>query len=364
MCYLFRMKLCLWGRSAFEYWRDHRGVLPLGASTLDTAVPAQRSGYADRSGRFARIEPPAAESLEDLRVRGMAPHLTAPINVMAPSAARARRLDGAVCHVFGARVPKGAILDPGTGYCVSSPEFAFLQLASELPFAKLVEAGCEMCGSYAPAPDGSSTRYKLRPLTSVAMIEAFLVQTEGCKGVKVARRALRCVMDKAASPRETAVALLLSLPERHGGYGIKKPQLNYRIDIPSRAKKATRGDFYICDLYWPEHRLAVEYDSAEFHELRASVTRDAVKRNALSYLGVQVVTVTNDQVKGFDDFDKVAHVVARATGKAIRSRAAGYDVEVQRANLREMLLRTAPAPEFAGSNCGFKYPEPEYLDFP
>ena len=268
----------------------------------------------------------------------MAPYLSEPLHVLISHKNKARRLEHAACHVCGGAMPKGAFIDMGGGLHVSSPEFTFLQLASVLEPAKLMAVGFELCGSYSPSWNGNATQYKRYPLSDVSHIGSFLAQATAFHGVKLARSSLPYVLERSASPRETALALLLSLPERFGGYGIKQPVLNHRITVPKKAYAAVGSPFFICDLYWPQYRLAVEYDSSEFHEMRPSIAKDSARRNALSYLDVQVVSVTNEQIRDSQAFDHVARLVGKATEKRFRDRCVRCDVEGRRGELRRMLL--------------------------
>ena len=46
----------------------------------------------------------------------------------------------------------------------------------------------------------------------------------------------------------TLLALLLYLPHNLGGYGLKKPKLNYRLDAPARLRALAARRYCHCDL--------------------------------------------------------------------------------------------------------------------
>ena len=86
---------------------------------------------------------------------------------------------------------------------------------------KLIQLGFELCGTY------DTTNGDVRecaPLTTVDRLDAFLASLGPMHGKKNASYALRYVANNSASPRETALAMLLCLPYRMGGYGIPMPQ--------------------------------------------------------------------------------------------------------------------------------------------
>lgn len=81
---------------------------------------------------------------------------------------------------------------------------------------------------------------------------------------------------------ETLLALLLYLPNNLGGYGLKKPKLNYRVDAPASLRELADRSYCLCDLCWPEANLAVEYDSRLHHSEpgRQAAMRDGAARSS------------------------------------------------------------------------------------
>lgn len=92
-----------------------------------------------------------------------------------------------------------------------------------------------------------------------------------------------------------------------------------------------------CDLYWPQHDLAIEYDSDEFHTGRDKINADASRRIDLALRNVEVVTVTKDQLYRAEAFDDVARLVAKKMGIACRARV--FAMSEARIQLRNGLLR-------------------------
>lgn len=138
------------------------------------------------------------------------------------------------------------------------------------------------------------------------------------RGSKKAKRAIRYLLDNSASPMETKLAILLTLPYLLGGYGFIAPELNSRI-IPSKTvKRSVSKTFYSCDLYWPDYYLAVEYDSAQHHSGSEQINSDAKKKNALTLMGITVITVTKQQLYNGTEFEKVARVIANCLGKRLK----------------------------------------------
>ena len=230
-----------------------------------------------------------------------------------------RHTPGLNCHTWGRREQAWPVVDLGNGVFVSSPEFLFLQMANVLDDLPLTFLACELCGLYGFKDDRLTFR---QPLTTIAQIEAFLDRRAGARGHERATRALKYAVERSRSPMETALALRLTLPRRRGGYGLEKPLLNYGLAVPGEFASTGEALTISPDLCWPEHRLAVEYESDQHHSGEPSVARDSRRRLLLDGLGYAVITVTNAQTKGVREFDVLAHAIARKLGKRFRDERA------------------------------------------
>ncbi|MDR2715214.1 MAG: hypothetical protein LBB46_00510 [Coriobacteriaceae bacterium] len=292
------MKLFISHQSALEYWRTYRELPRSSARRRCDVVPPS--------------ELPTVEPLESSE-------LTLPLHIMLGDP-NARRVSQAISqtvkqHVFRAKSPVGCFINVGGGPIVSSPEFCFLQMAGKLSLIELISLGYELCGTYSmPVPSVQELPawgfYSREPLTSTKKLGAFVDNMSGVKGVQKAKRALRYLQDGSASPMETNLTILLTLPYKLGGYGFPLPKLNSRI-VPVKSAKQTAGKiFYSCDLFWPDYDLAVEYDSDFFHTGSERIAEDSKRRNTLSSIGVLVITVTNRQIRSTTEFEKAAKLIA------------------------------------------------------
>jgi very-short-patch-repair endonuclease len=113
--------------------------------------------------------------------------------------------------------------------------------------------------------------------------------------------------------------MLLCLPPRLGGYGIALPELNRRIELTLKEQLAIGVHHFLCDLYWADRGVAVEYDSARFHSVLEKQERDAIRRNMLQYKGIHVISATRLQVSSEAQFDNLARQIALRTGKRLRT---------------------------------------------
>jgi len=302
------MKTFISHQSALEFWRVQRVLPPDGAqrrckTALSKNLPA----------------------IDEVRLPGLTP----PLHIMLGKADIRRKRQDMKQHVFTGKTPVGSFYSVDDTLYVSSPEFCFIQMASVLPLVGLIELGYELCGSYsmhtAADPNVSARGFHLRdPLTSKKKLESFVSRMPGVKGHQTALRALRYILEGAASPMETKFAMLLTLPYRLGGFGLPKPELNARI-VPKKADLRTAGkEFYICDLFWPDKDVVAEYDSNQYHTGSAHIADDSKKRNALKAMGITVITATTQQVYDSNEFEKVARVIAKCLGKRLVYKNPGF----------------------------------------
>jgi len=218
-------------------------------------------------------------------------------------------------------------------------------MAGELPLVKLIELGFELCGSYSISPAGEyspgvesadKTLYGHPPLTSTKAIKSLITRLEGVNGQKKADRALRYIADGSASPMETIIIMLLTLPHKLGGYGLPMPELNRRIDSENAAKWGSRRYYYICDLFWPKANIAIEYDSDFYHAGADRMDSDSTKRLDLTTHDINVLTVTNRKLRNPAIIESIAKLIAKRLG--IRLRYENPQFLEARRELRNLLL--------------------------
>lgn len=241
-----------------------------------------------------------------------------PLHVLVPRAGSRGSVEGVVYHAQTTRLPPGSLVRMDENTLIASPEMAFAQMATSLPPHLLAKLGYELCATYAMFPNSTALYGKPVPPTATQALMTYLTRAKGLPGATAALRALRYVADASGSPMETVLALRFCLPSRLGGYGLPLPKMNYRIDPQRNRKLSTGRRYYLCDLFWPEAGLCVEYDSDSEHTGPERIARDARRRNDLTDLGVTVIVATNQQVSSTKGFDVLAQQVAKALGRRIR----------------------------------------------
>lgn len=323
------MTLVVTHMSSLEIWRAESGSCAFGGSR---EFPFASSGAVAAAGR---VKPTVAEIEALLSSHGF---LSLPVHLSVSSASSRFRGKRVVCHVNPrmAEFPRGSFARMGKSTFLAVPSLTFIQLAEQLPFPQLIEVAFELCGTYRLDPRRSGGFLSGKSLASVETLRRRAQCLQGTRGANEALRALAYALDGSASPMETKLAMLLSLPKCLGGYGLPRPKMNYRIDIGGQSRKAASKGYYVCDLFWPGRQIAVEYDSDAFHTGSERIASDASRRNALLAQGVTVVTITKRQVFDKRELDRAAASLAKALGK--RQRAGRQDWTSKQLQLRTSLL--------------------------
>ena len=208
---------------------------------------------------------------------------------------------------------------------VTSPEFTYLQIASKLDFIGTILAGSALCSDYFLNQDGHGgvSQRQNGPLTNRAAIAKFLATQGRKRGIIPAKRALQHIVEKARSPREASLALLLCLPYNLGGFNLGAVELNRPIELENRyGEKITRVPDLTIQLKDKRQKRAMvllDYDPAVTHSGNQKITRDLDRENEL-VTGVQCphFSVSGEMLKSFESVQGLVRQIRASTGITAR----------------------------------------------
>jgi len=313
------MELLISHKSALEYWRMYSM----------TQVDLERR----QRRRAAPAEAPVAAEILQMKARG----LTLPLELTVGESSSKRKLQTMRLHVESAPLPEGGIIDVGGGLLVASPELCFFQLTNRLPLAKTLRLGLELCGKYTlPAndtaredPEIKEKGFKNRPaLTSIERLSSYLERSGGVFNQRQLQSILRYIGNGSASPMESKLLILLTLPYSQGGFGLPMPELDAPVE-PGKTSGNTTGSkdlsrqskgnkSYRCDFYWRDLKLAVEYDSDKYHLLSKQKAEDSKKKNYLLSKEIHVISVSKLQMYSVEEIETVAKQLAARHGRRLK----------------------------------------------
>ena len=286
--------------TALAYWREH---FPLDSDLGRPARISKVEEYAYRKEDVLACIP------ETYFVEGR------PLDVLVFDPEMRRQSKQIACRAWSVDIPPRAFYRVGD-MNVSSPEFVFLQMAQELPLAQLIALGCELCGTYVLLPKSAAHPESLdespqrnSSLTSVDRLLKFVEHAKGAHGRTKALRALKYVIDGSRSPMETVVYMLLCLPPKLGGYGLRKPVLNADIPLDDEARAIAGRISCYGDLCWIEEKLDIEYHGV-VHVGASHMKSDVGRELGIEHMGWRVITITSPQVFDEEQFEIVAKEAA------------------------------------------------------
>lgn len=288
--------VCLYGCSALELWRATTGASPLNDPAPDAGCLALPQSGLDVLQKASGLTAPLRLPVETLVTERSARRSTGDVHAR-------------YCAV---PLPGASLVRVNRHVLVPTPELCFLQMARSLSLHELIQLGFELCGTYAPpAPGTEHLRTRATPLTTAKRMASFVERLPGAAGHKRAMRALEFVRDNARSPMETVSAMLLGLPRRIGGKGLPGMALNYRIDLDRQGQKLAHRSYLLCDLFWPEAHLDVEYEGREFHSGERNMASDKNRANALKHMGISTLSLFDEHIRDEDALDAVVADIAR-----------------------------------------------------
>ena len=300
----------------------------------------------------------ALEAREDLSGLGIE---TRPVDLIVCDAAARSRGRSAHFHVWSRDLPARSLVRASDNVLICGPELAIIQLCGTNvkleplldDFAAAVRAeidliaslglddepvlevplywerirslvcaaviACEFAGTYRLDSGGKKTRYNRRKLMTCSSLRA-MARSLGTRSMeRRAERAADIAFDGSRSPMETALALMLTLPVAYGGFGLPRPKLNANISVAEWRGDVSDRDTVCVDMWWKDKRVAVEYDSFEFHSRHneAQLTTDAIRANILTALGCASFRVTPRVIRSLEGVRTLAAQIARRLGIAL-----------------------------------------------
>ncbi|WP_307739171.1 hypothetical protein [uncultured Parolsenella sp.] len=185
----------------------------------------------------------------------------------------------------------------------------------------------ELCGTYRIV--AGTTHYGCPPLTSVAKIRTFIGRARGVRGRRALEKALSHALDNSASPAETRLALMLSLPLRYGGEGLGKPVLNRTLPLTGAARSLFGRDSITPDILFVVkgargRHFPVEYESRKFHSSEEQAEYDERRRNTYAAMGMSCFLARPKHLSKLREFDSMVATVRKNIAAEQRPKPAGY----------------------------------------
>lgn len=233
------------------------------------------------------------------------------------------------CHVPGITchyvehpelLPEESFYQVSHGLYIVSPQLCFLQVAEESTFLDLARIGTDLCSKYLCSPYEKEKLIQLEQQRfSSGTFRAYLAKAQGFRGIAKARAAARWIVDNTRSPRETSMALLMTLPSRRGGFQLHGWEANALVDLDEQASLILRQSKVECDMLNRKYWRTFEYNSDLFHDTEEAGEHDLEKITALQSMGYVVTPISTRQFNDFDVFESIVLDTRRKMGSSDRS---------------------------------------------
>lgn len=304
--------------SALAFWRRVRAEDPawtrelLGQLYPDDVLSGLSAEDLAADTSLRPLELPSSP-IERVRHAARTLGLNEPIDVVVGKHRARRNSKAAICHIWSGPLSNGLVVGVAPGVYVVSPELVLAQMANELGLTKLIMLGMELCGSYSPSRDGCA--WDCPPLTDVKRLGWLSSCIDCCRGAKAMRRAGEYILDGAASPMESKLAMLLSLPRSMGGFGCGVPLLNARVELSDSARRESERSYLLADLLFPDAGVDVEYQGKEWHRDDEARWRDEARQNALVMMGMTCLFVSAEHMASERRLESIADTIRSRAGK-------------------------------------------------
>lgn len=195
-------------------------------------------------------------------------------------------------------------------------------------FVRATQVLCDFMGTYryVPAADKANPGdpdiiYRTKPIVTRSKVDQYLLYMPAERGSMRARKVLRAALENSASPMETMLALMLTLPVSMGGFGLPRPELNYEIGVDPEERDLASKETMFADICWSKKRVIVEYYGWKDHFAAGprKVAEDAARANSLTTLGWTVLHVTFEQAKTLEGVSLLARQIARCLDVDLRT---------------------------------------------
>ena len=233
-------------------------------------------------------ELPPADAILVSCADALGPSPTLPLHLLVAGGASQPRNATVVAHPSRLQPDRSSAFWIGDVACLS-PARLCTQMAPHLSDIELTLLLFELMGTYSLRPDAArGVACRKAPLLTRAELLSYLAGHAGQPGVAKVRRCLARAHEGSASPRESKLALRLSLKPVLGGYGLRIAALNSRAvvkGLTTQEPVTRKPDILLASPSDASQVVALEYDGAD-HLGEERHAEDLRRSNELKAAGI------------------------------------------------------------------------------
>ena len=267
--------------------------------------------------------PLQAELLARIGDNDLLASLSRPLHLLATRTRGSRRTALVHEHLQSGPLPGGSVIRLAPGLCCIAPEELAVEMSLSLTLLELAVLLSELMGLYAICPSCRKGMYQReRPLMTPESLLSHLDALGTRRGTRLVRRALAMACVRSGSPRETKLALRLSLKPSLGGYGLHVLSMNEPLEVRRIHDRMQRGvrrpDILVAGPERPgqERKVAaVEYNGVD-HDAPERIAEDANRTNELVAIDVPEFIVRREQYRDLAYMDGLVERIRERLGIA------------------------------------------------
>lgn len=175
----------------------------------------------------------------------------------------------------------------------------------------------------------------LQPITNAKQIKNYVNKyarlNKNAWGLKNMQEACEILEDNSASPMESRLYVKLCGPRNKGLYACRNLKFNQAVIPSQEAKKIAGQSIIMPDISCAAKKVAIEYNSSQFHENSVQGQKDQRRRDALVHDGWVVFSFTPQQVYDADTFHILALKILKSLDQYKRIRHKNFILNNQKA---------------------------------
>lgn len=241
-------------------------------------------------------------------------------------------------HIRPKSIPKKSILTLSNNIKCVCPELLLIQMASKLSIENLSLMLMEFAGTYTITPEtqqATNVNSKLISFNqSTNYLNKYCNLNKNGHGLHKIAKAITFCAENSASPMESRLYIKLCGPRSLGFYGCKNLKMNAPINVSNKSALIAGQKTIVPDISCIKKKVAIEYDSSQFHENVIRDQKDKRRRDALVNEGWKVHTIIPQQLKNPYTFDVIARNILKDLGQDYRIRCKNFETVRNDAFLR------------------------------
>ena len=284
------------------------------ARQLIDVLPVETMHYADTTSVRNSIASKSGISQLNLH---LPEGVDTPYDVLISDRNEYRGWSGVRCHKCPQELPDHSFIEISQDVFLASPKLCFVLYAQHHSLAQTIVLGSQYCGTYALDKTSTTGIRERKTLTTPEELRSYARSCVRLAGAKKAQRAAELIVTHSASPMESKAALLFCLPTRLGGFGFRKPELNYQYYLGDVARSMTGKAFLRFDIFWPDFDFGLEYQGEDAHSESQRISDDIARQLAAEYHGKVLQMITKQQLVNTEQRLFLARKVGAHIGQRI-----------------------------------------------